>query len=559
MGDIQLRPYQQEAIDSIFTQWEGENRRTLLVLPTGCGKTICFAMVTKRLVNAGKRVLILAHRAELLEQAADKLLKATGIYSCLEKAKDTAIGRMEMVTVGSVQTLQSEKRLSLFPKNYYDAIIIDEAHHCISQSYRNVIDYFDQAALLGVTATPDRGDMRGMNEVFNSIAYEYSLFDAIRAGYLSKIVAQTIPLKIDLTGVHMAQGDYAAGEVGDALEPYLPLIAQEMKKYCMNRKTVIFLPLVKTSQMFRDYLNENGFSACEVNGNSKDRDEVLADFDAGKYNVICNSMLLTEGWDCPSVDCVIVLRPTKVRALYSQMIGRGTRLAEGKDHLLVLDFLWQTERHELCRPACLIGKEQRHVDEIMGVIDEDPDKEWDLSDADAVATEREIQAAQDRERALADALAENSKKKGRAIDILSLQILMKFTPEAPVWGWEQKEATEAQKQSLLNQGINADGMDKGTASQWLDRLTKRRNEGLATVKQINQLAKRGFQRVNEWSFEDANKMITRIVKAGWHTPPGVDPKTYLPDNLKPVFADNDFDFNDFNGGSMSRNYMNFEW
>lgn len=554
MSEIQLRPYQQEAIDAIFDQWEGENRRTLLVLPTGCGKTICFAMVTKRLVDAGKRVLILAHRAELLEQAADKLERATGIYSCLEKAKDTALGRMEMVTVGSVQTLQSIKRLSLFSRDYYDAIIIDEAHHCISQSYRNVIDYFDQAALLGVTATPDRGDMRGMNEVFNSIAYEYSLFDAIKSGYLSNIVAQTIPLKIDLSGVHMSQGDYAANEVGDALEPYLPLIASEMKKYCMSRKTVIFLPLVKTSQMFRDYLNENGFSACEVNGNSKDREEVLSDFESGKYNVICNSMLLTEGWDCPTVDCVIVLRPTKVRALYSQMIGRGTRLAPGKDHLLVLDFLWQTERHELCRPACLIGKEQIKADQIMEVIDEDPDKAWDLSEAQEIAEEKEIKAAQDRERALADALAENAKKKGRAIDIMSLQVMLHFTPEAPVWGWESKEATEAQKESLLNQGINADGMDKGTASQWLDKLAKRRNEGLATIKQINQLAKRGFQRVDEWSFEAASNMITRIVKSGWKTPKGVDPKTYLPEGLKPKFADDDFLFE-----RKVSNFSDWEW
>lgn len=325
----------------------------------------------------------------------------------------------------------------------------------------------------------------------------------------------------------------------------------------MNRKTVIFLPLVKTSQMFRDYLNENGFSACEVNGNSKDREEVLEEFNNGKYNVICNSMLLTEGWDCPTVDCVIVLRPTKVRALYSQMIGRGTRLAEGKDHLLILDFLWQTEKHELCRPACLIGKEQKKADQIMQVIDEDPDKVWELSEAEEIANEREITAAQDRERALAEALAENSKKKGKAIDILSLQILMKFTPEAPVWGWETKEATEAQKQSLLNQGINADGMNKGTASQWLDKLAKRRSDGLATIKQINQLAKRGFQRVDEWSFQDASNMITRIVKSGWRTPKGVDPKTYLPESLKPVFADSDFQF--YRTERKVSNYNNFEW
>lgn len=141
------------------------------------------------------------------------------------------------------------------------------------------------------------------------------------------------------------------GELGTALDPYLEQIAAEMVQRCRGRKTVVFLPLIKTSQKFRDLLNAKGLQAAEVNGQSTDRKEVLADFDAGKYNVLCNSMLLTEGWDCPSVDCVVVLRPTKVRSLYSQMVGRGTRLSEGKADLLLLDFLWMTDKHELLPPG----------------------------------------------------------------------------------------------------------------------------------------------------------------------------------------------------------------
>ncbi len=134
----------------------------------------------------------------------------------------------------------------------------------------------------------------------------------------------------------------------------------EMQHYCMDRKTVVFLPLIKTSQKFTDILNAHGFRAAEVNGQSEDRDQVLKDFDEGKYNVLCNSMLLTEGWDCPSVDCVIILRPTKVRSLYSQMVGRGTRLYPGKKELLLIDFLWLTEKHELCHPANLICSPEAH-------------------------------------------------------------------------------------------------------------------------------------------------------------------------------------------------------
>lgn len=242
------------------------------------------------------------------------------------------------MVVGSVQTLQRTARLERFPQDYFGTIIIDEAHHAITDGYRRILDYFDRAKVLGVTATPDRGDMRNLGEVFDSLAFEYKLTDAIKEGYLCKIMAQTIPLKLDITDVGFTSGDYSLGQLGTALDPYLEQIAAEMAQRCTGRKTVVFLPLIKTSQKFRDLLNAHGFRAAEVNGQSTDRKEVLADFDAGKYNVLCNSMLLTEGWDCPSVDCVVVLRPTKVRSLYSQMVGRGTRLSPGKSDLLLLDF-----------------------------------------------------------------------------------------------------------------------------------------------------------------------------------------------------------------------------
>ena len=351
---MELRPYQEEAKQAVFAQWEGSVNRTLLVLPTGCGKTIVFAKIAEECVCQGKRVLILAHRGELLDQAADKIRKSTGLGCALEKAESSCIGSWFRIVVGSVQTMMREKRLGQFSDDYFDTIIIDEAHHCISDSYQRVLKHFPEAEVLGVTATPDRGDMRDMGEYFESIAYEYTLQKAIKEGYLSPIRALTLPLKMDLTGVGISAGDFKAGDLGTALDPYLDQIAEEMKNYCADRKTVVFLPLVKTSQKFRDVLCEHGFRAAEVNGESSDRTEILQAFDWGDYNVLCNSMLLTEGWDCPSVDCVVVLRPTKVRSLYSQMVGRGTRLFPGKDHLLLLDFLWHTERHELCHPASLI-------------------------------------------------------------------------------------------------------------------------------------------------------------------------------------------------------------
>lgn len=418
MANIQaLRPYQQAARDSIHAQWEQGRLRTLLVLPTGTGKTIVFASVAADQVRAGDRVLILAHRGELLEQAADKLQRSTGLVSAVEKAESTCLNSWFRVVVGSVQTLQRSARLERFPRDYFGTIIIDEAHHAITDGYRRILDYFEGAKVLGVTATPDRGDMRNLGEVFDSLAYEYKLTDAIKEGYLCKIMAQTIPLQLDISGVALSGGDYAVGELGTALDPYLEQIAAEMVQRCRGRKTVVFLPLIKTSQKFRDLLNAKGFQAAEVNGQSADRKEVLADFDAGKYNVLCNSMLLTEGWDCPSVDCVVVLRPTKVRSLYSQMVGRGTRPAEGKTDLLLLDFLWMTDKHELCRPADLVCEDRAVARQMTENLAETGAPE-DIEEAAAQACEDVV--AQ-REEALAKQLAEQRRKKAKLVDPLPIR------------------------------------------------------------------------------------------------------------------------------------------
>lgn len=203
-------------------------QRTLLVLPTGCGKTIVFAKISEDCVKRGERVLILAHRGELLEQAADKIHKACNLNCSVEKAEETSLGSFWRITVGSVQTLMRESRLARFMPDYFDTIIIDEAHHAVSDSYQRILQHFSGAKVLGVTATPDRGDMKNLGQVFDSLAYEYTLPRAIREGYLCPIKALTIPLNLDLTGVSVQAGDFRAADLDTALEPYLYQIADEM-------------------------------------------------------------------------------------------------------------------------------------------------------------------------------------------------------------------------------------------------------------------------------------------------------------------------------------------
>lgn len=538
----ELRPYQQQARDRIHAEWDAGHTRTLLVLPTGTGKTIVFASVAADQVRAGDRVLILAHRGELLEQAADKLQRSTGLVSAVEKAESTCLDSWFRVVVGSVQTLQRTARLERFPQDYFGTIIIDEAHHAITDGYRRILDYFSGAKVLGVTATPDRGDMRNLGEVFDSLAFEYKLTDAIKEGYLCRILAQTVPLQLDISSVTLSGGDYAVGDLGTALDPYLEQIAAEMAVRCKDRKTVVFLPLIRTSQKFRDLLNAHGFRAAEVNGQSDDRRQVLADFDAGKYNVLCNSMLLTEGWDCPSVDCVVVLRPTKVRSLYSQMVGRGTRLSPGKTDLLLLDFLWMTDKHELCRPADLVCEDRTVARQMTEHLAETGCPE-DIEEAAAQASEDVV--AQ-REEALAKQLEEQRRKKAKLVDPLQYEMSIQAEDLAgyvPAFGWEAGPPSEQQTAALEKLGILPDAVESaGKAALLLDRLNKRRDEGLTTPKQIRCLEKYGFQHVGTWSFEAARHMIDRIAAQGWRgVPKGVNPRTYTP-AAEPPAADSPFDF-----------------
>ena len=527
---MELRPYQSEAKAAIFDEWDKGVLKTLLVLPTGCGKTIVFAKVAEDCVRRGDRVLILAHRGELLDQAADKIARTTKLGCATEKAGQSCLGSWFRIVVGSVQTLMREKRLGQFPAGYFNTIIIDEAHHCISDSYRKILDHFDSARVLGVTATPDRGDMQNLGQVFDSLAYEYTLPKAIKGGYLSPIKALTIPLKLDLSGVSMQSGDFKAGDIATALDPYLYQIADEMEKYCKDRKTVVFLPLVRTSQKFRDILIEKGFRAAEVNGESKDRAEVLEAFDRGDHNVLCNSMLLTEGWDCPSVDCIVVLRPTKVRSLYSQMVGRGTRLHPGKEHLLLLDFLWHTERHELCHPADLICTDREVAQKMTENMEEACGCPVDIEEAEKKASEDVV--AQ-REEALAKQLHEMRHKKKNLVDPLQYEMSIQaedLSGYVPSFGWEMAPPTDKQKTYLEKQGIRAESIgNAGKASLLIDRINKRNREGLSSPKQINRLEMYGFQNVGTWRKEDAKNMIDRIAAMGWRgAPPGIDPRNYTP-------------------------------
>lgn len=488
----ELRPYQKEAIDAIYAHW-GEWLRELLVLPTGCGKTVVFNTIANR--QQGK-TLILAHRDELIEQARDKYAAMFGELPGKIKASENDIKR---VTVGSIQTMSRRNY-----ENAFDTVIIDEAHHAVSPSYQSLLGQLPNAKVLGVTATPDRGDKKSLAQYFEGIAYEYSLKNAIRDGYLCEISARTIPLEIDMSSVKVSLGDFEVNSIAETLEPYLPQIAEAIQLHASARKTVVFCPLISIARELALMIP----GAREVNGQSPDRKDTLEWFDqAGPGAVLCNAMLLTEGWDCPSCDCVVVLRPTKIRSLYCQMIGRGTRLSPGKTNLLILDFLWLCRKHNLCKPASLISDNQTDIDEVTTVSEEE---EIDLLDAITDAEEA-------RRSALAKELARQTRKKSQLINPLELFSLLDDVGLAdyePTFKWEEAEASQKQIDALQKFGIDAEGISKGYASAIMDRLISRSRNDLATVKQINCLRKHGYDPI-DWTFEQASKKISALAAVGW--------------------------------------------
>lgn len=504
---MNLRPYQTEAIQAIESGWP-EYKKQLLVLPTGCGKTVVFSQVAKDQTQKG-RVLILAHRDELIEQARDKYYKLTGDFTEKEKASETS-SDIWPVTVGSVQTLMRESRLARFSPDHFGTLIIDEAHHCLADSYQKILNYFSSAGVLGVTATPDRGDKKTLGQYFDRIAYEYSLLSAVQDGYLCKINARTVPLSINTSGLKVRVGDYEVNSIAEVLEPYLPEIAKTIAQYASDRKTVVFCPLISIAQELASMIP----GAREVNGNSQDRKETLEWFDkAGPGAVLCNAMLLTEGWDCPSVDCIVVLRPTKIRSLYVQMIGRGTRPSPGKENLLILDYLWMTQKHniaqriELCRPADLVAEEKDRD----AVTEMSEKTEIDLFDAASDAVEA-------RRKKLAEELAVVAHKKSKLIDPLQWFVSigdMALADYEPEFKWEMEKPTQKQVSFLESSGINPGNMSKGQCSQIIDRLINRRNAGLATVKQVMCLERFGYKDVGMWPFELASQKITQLAAVGW--------------------------------------------
>lgn len=493
---IGLRAYQMKAREEIRKGFE-EFDRQLGVLPTGAGKTILFSALARDLQP--RRTLILAHREELINQAVEKLETSTGIRAEVEMGESRA-SLDAPVVIASVQTLMREPRRNRWPRDHFGLVVVDEAHHALADSYLNTLRHFDDhAKVLGVTATPDRGDKKNLGRYFENIACEITLLDLIKQGWLAPIRVKTVPLEVDLRGVRTSHGDFSADDLGHAIEPYLEQIADVLVEH-RHRKTLVFLPLIRVSKLFAEICRKRGLLAEHVDGQTSERQSALERFRRGETRLLTNAMLLTEGYDEPSIDCVVCLRPTKVRSLYSQIIGRGTRMWAGKDHLLVLDFLWQAEEHSLITPAHLIAEDDEEAREISSML---------MSEEDLEQAKEAVNA--DRTRKLAERLHANRNRRGSVLDPLELAVTLNESALAeyvPTMAWQAQAPTDKQLVVLARFGLDSAAIhSKGHASLLLDRLITRRQLGLATPKQVRVLRHRGHPHPETATFEEARAFI----------------------------------------------------
>jgi superfamily II DNA or RNA helicase len=542
---VRLRPYQQEALDGICGALR-ECDSTLLTLPTGCGKTVVFSAAAK---IAKKRVMIIAHRDELITQGAQKLMAVTGERAGIEKAEQYSNERSMFppkCVVASVQTLNARmgqgRRFDRFDPNDFSLLIIDEAHHAVATSYRNVIEHFQKnpsLKVVGVTATPDRSDEVAMKTVFESVAYEYGLIDAIRDGWLVSI--RSMPARIvglDLGSLRDVAGDFHQGELSQIMEEEknLHAVATETLARMGKRKVLVFCVSVAQSERLAEIFDRHVSGIARfVSGETPadERRQMLRDFDEGRFQILVNCMVATEGFDCPSIGMVVVARPTKSRALYAQMVGRGTRplpgtvdgpetpearksaiLSSAKPDCIVIDFCGNTGRHNLAGLPDILGGKMPDavVAKARAAQDDAADDNVPIDVIELLEkAEKEIEAEERKRR---------DKDRRKSIKVRGIVDVKEIDPFA-VYGIPQRKEpafralplTEGQKDLLRKQGVPFERMDSWKQRELFKETVKRFKQNKCSFRQAKLLGRFGYSA--DCSFEEARAIIDRLSKNNW--------------------------------------------
>lgn len=538
-----LRYYQKDCVRSIFEALE-EDRATLAVLATGLGKTEIFSHVAKEFEGS---VLILAHRDELVEQAKLRLERMTGEFVEVEKASRTS-SESTRIVVGSVQSMSGESRLKEFDPDRFDLIICDEAHHYVAKTYRRPLEYFANAKVLGVTATPDRADELALGLIFESPAYIMDIKDGIDAGYLVDVKGETVHVdEIDLSNVQRSGKDLNIKDLDMAMCKAVEPIVRETLKYEPDRQGIVFLPGVRSAQYTAEKFNSlipNSAVCIHGGTEANERRQMVERFKQGAIKYLCNCMIATEGFDAPATSLIVQARPTKSRSLCAQMVGRGTRvlpntvehlegaeLAEqrreaiagsDKPDCMILDFVGNSGKHSLMSP----------VDVLAGNYDEDvverAKKKMEREGGGSIS-EALMQAKMELQQLKATAAATRKaivKSRSQAFDPFAL--LQMDPDEGPPFAgrFGERPATDKQEAMLKKRGVWQDGMSKTAASRMIGAVMKRQDLGLATPKQLKILQQYGVNQLDV-SFAGAGRGMTYLNSTGWGKRTAIDRSTLM--------------------------------
>ncbi len=553
---MKLRDYQSEAVAAVCRELQTHDS-TLLVLATGLGKTVTFAHVAKLAVERGGRVLMIAHRQELIFQARDKFKQVCGVMPDIEMGDLRANeGLMPSpIVCATVQTLAAgrhgNKRIDRFNADDFKLLVIDEAHHATADSYQAVIEWIKQhpkAKVLGVTATPDRSDDTKLGHIFKSIAYELGILDGIMLGWLVDVKQEMVYVEgLDFSGISTRNGDFAPDELAAVLEAEKPLheIAKATIERSEGRKTLVFAASVAQADKLAEVLDryEPG-SARLLTGETPgdERRAMLRDYADGRFRFLCNVGVATEGFDDPGIGCVVMARPTKSRPLYAQCLGRGTRVLPGvidgvndpedrvarirssaKPNVLILDFVGNCGRHTLVSSIDVLGdgSPPEVVERARKML---ADAGGDPTEVRRVLRDAETMEAEERERREREQ-AERDRRRGIRAEVsytvksVSPFSVLDLTP-APQSSWAaMTPASSKQTAWLAKWGIDATTMNAADAKKISNEIYRRLRAGVCSYKQAKLLKKYGLN--TEMSFEDAKRAIDALAANGWKRPANV--------------------------------------
>jgi superfamily II DNA or RNA helicase len=521
-------------------------------MPTGCGKTVVFSHIIQQWPNG--RVLVLAHREELIRQAADKIHKVTGVAPAIEMAAERADMGMfhtDRVVVSSIQTQIAgpgeRRRMQRFRPGDFSLVIVDEAHHAVSKSYRAVLAHYQQnphCRVLGVTATPDRHDERALGQVFESVAFRYDLADAIRDGWLVPIRSSSVYIKdLDYSHIHSAAGDLNGAELAAVLEDErmaqevaLPIVAESR-----GRKTLVFAASVKHAEQLADIINRKAPNSARWICGKTDREtrrHLLRDYAEGRFRFLINVGVFTEGFDEPSIELIVLARPTKSRALFAQMVGRGTRPLPGivdnidspqdrvtaiahspKASVEVLDYEGNCGRHKLITTADILGGV--YDAEVVELAIRKAREKGRESDGEAVDVMANLEAAR------AEVEAEKVRDVHRRRNVLArvdyakqavdLFDALDLEPRRER-DWDRSKPPSRKMIDLLERNgvAHPEALAHGQARQLVGEIIRRHREKRATFKQARLLKRFGYP--TDCSFAQASATIDAIQKNGWRRP-----------------------------------------